>query len=105
MSRDLWILIAIVLFVLLLGGKGKKQGTDSEKSKGKNKSASVPSTAERVYIPHYMKDDEYKCPVCKARFWKDYMVCPNCGTKFTGTKEDDGEFMEEMVIWDDEDDD
>ncbi|QUC66106.1 hypothetical protein [Aristaeella hokkaidonensis] len=73
-------------------------------SKGKYNKKAGPKESVRLYIPHYMKEDEYKCPVCKARFWKDYMVCPNCGTKFTGTREDDGEFMEEMVIWEDDDD-
>ena len=99
MPIALSIIMLIVLLYVCVGemGKGKKD-KDAKKMAGTHE-------VVRLYIPHYMKDDEYKCPVCKARFWKDYMVCPNCGTKFTGTKEDDGEFMEEMVIWDDEDDD
>ena len=28
------------------------------------------------------------------------MICPKCGAKFTGTREDDGEFIEEMELWD-----
>ena len=90
--------LSIVLLVVLLyvwtGETGKgKNGRETKKTAGSPE-------AVRLYIPHYMKEDEYKCSVCKARFWKEYMVCPNCGTKFTGTREDDGEFMEEMVIWD-----
>ncbi len=87
----IYIIIAIILLWICSG-----LSKDKEKKK-------TGQPAVRLYIPHYMKEDEYKCPVCKARFWKDYMVCPNCGTKFTGTREDDGEFMEEMELWDGDD--
>ena len=90
------IIVAIILLWIC---------SDLIKDKEKEKKKVGLKESVRLFVPHYMKEDEYKCPVCKARFWKDYMVCPNCGIKFTGTREDDGEFMEEMVIWDDEDDD
>ena len=93
----MWLVIVVAIVLLWVCSDMMKE---NEKKKRVEKREAV-----RQIIPHYMKEDEYKCPVCKARFWKDYMVCPNCGTKFTGTREDDGEFMEEMVIWDDEDDD
>ena len=93
----MWLVIVVAIVLLWVCSDMMKE---NEKKKRVEKREAV-----RLFIPHYMKEDEYKCPVCKARFWKDYMVCPNCGTKFTGTREDDGEFVEEMVIWDDEDDD
>ncbi len=48
--------------------------------------------------------DEYQCPNCKARFRKNAMTCPKCGTQFTGTTVDDEEFIEEMEIWEEDDD-
>ena len=90
------IIVAIILLWICSG---------FSKDKEKEKKKAGPKESVRLFVPHYMKEDEYKCPVCKARFWKDYMVCPNCGTKFTGTKEDDGEFMEEMELWDGDEDD
>ena len=90
------IAISIIFAIILLW-------ICSDLSKENDKKKARPKESVRLFVPHFMEDDEYKCPVCKARFWKDYMVCPNCGTRFTGTREDDGEFMEEMVTWDDED--
>ena len=88
-------ILMILAVILLRIGSDIMQENDRKKAR--------PRRAVRLFIPHYMKEDEYGCPVCMARFWKDYKVCPNCGTRFTGTREDDGEFMEEMVIWDDDD--
>ena len=59
---------------------------------------------EVVYMTH--------CCLCGYRLGKTapgskvYMTCPKCGTRFAGTREDDGELVEEMELWDgDEDDD
>ena len=57
----------------------------------------------RIDHPHYIDVDDYECSVCGARFRKKGMVCPKCGTRFQGTKEDEDEFIEEMVVWDDDD--
>ena len=109
MSRDLWIIIVIILFALFLGGKKKRSGTDTGKKAVKRKTTSGhvsdPQTAARIDHPHYFDEDDHECSICGARFQGKGMMCPKCGAKFTGAKEDDGEFIEEMVIWDDEDDD
>ena len=56
----------------------------------------------RICHEHYMSPDEYECTVCGARFGKDVKTCPNCGVRFNRTEDDDEEFIEEMVIWDDD---
>ena len=91
MSAVFWIVIGVVVLAALCSGGGKK---DTE-SKGK------PVRIDRM---HYYDADDHECSVCGARFRGKGMVCPKYGARFEGTKEDDGEFMEEMVIWDDDDD-
>lgn len=56
----------------------------------------------RIDHLHYIDADEYECSVCGAKFRKNSMSCPNCGTRFRGTKEDDDEFIGEMVLFDDD---
>lgn len=92
MSWIWWIIGAVVLLGLLSGGK-KNTGRRAGSSGG----------ATRIDHPHYFEEDDHECSVCGVRFRGKGMVCPKCGAKFTGTKEDDGEFMEEMVLWDDDD--
>ena len=74
----------------------------SKEKEGKNATSQGMST--RIDHPHYFEEDDHECSVCGTRFRGKSMTCPKCGAKFTGTREDDGEFMEEMVVWDDEDD-
>ena len=89
MSAVFWIIIIAVVLAACCGGKGKKPA-----SKG---------GPVRIDHPHYYDEDDHECSVCGARFRGKGMVCPKCGARFSGTKEDDGEFIEEMVIWDDDD--
>ena len=93
MSTTVWIVLGI-LFLLLLGGSSSK-GKKSSGSRGE------PTRIDRM---HYYDPDDHECSVCGARFEGKSMVCPKCGTRFKGTKEDDDEFIEEMVFWEDDDD-
>ena len=92
MSPIVWIIVGVGLIALLASGKGNK---------GKKKDTSQEKPI-RIDHLHYIDADEYECSVCGAKFWKDRMVCPECGVKFEGTKEDDEEFIDEMIIWDDD---
>ena len=86
----IWIIAgAAVILALLAGGKKKPV-----------KTAEKPT---RIDHPHYIDLDDCECSVCGARFQRKDAVCPSCGTRFQATKEDDDEFIEEMVIWDDDD--
>ena len=86
-----WVIIAaVVVLALLSGGKKKPSGASGKPT--------------RIDHPHYIDVDDYECSVCGARFRNKGMVCPKCGARFAGIKEDDDEFIEEMVIWDDDDD-
>ena len=91
MSGALWIVIG-VLFLLLLGG--------SRESGAKKKTSR--SRAVRIDRTHYYDPDDYECSACGARFQKKSMSCPRCGARFTGTEEDDDEFIEEMVFWEED---
>ena len=92
MSIAVWIVIGLVILVAC-AGSSRKGGQRSGSRGGPT----------RIDYPHYIDTDDYECSVCGARFRKKGMVCPKCGARFSGTKEDDGEFIEEMVIWDDDD--
>ena len=92
MSTAVWIVIGLVILIACAGSSGK--GGKRSGSRGK---------PTRIDHPHYFDEDDHECSVCGARFRGKGMVCPKCGARFTGTKEDDGEFIEEMVIWDDDD--
>lgn len=90
MSTVFWIAIGAVILAVLAGSGKKNTG-----SKGK---------PTRIDHPHYFEEDDHECSVCGARFRGKGMTCPKCGAKFTGTKEDDGEFIEEMELWDGDND-
>lgn len=93
MSSVLWIAIGAVFLLVLCGGKGKSSGKNSR------------NEPTRIDRPHYLDPDDHECSVCGARFkGKNVTLCPGCGARFTGTKEDDGEFIEEMELWEDDDD-
>ena len=56
----------------------------------------------RVYIPHLIEDDEYRCNICGFRFKKDIRICPGCGIFFSGTVVDKDEYEDEkekMGFW------
>ena len=91
MSSIIWILVILGVLAALLGG-GKKKPASGE-------------GPVRIDHPHYMDEDDHECSVCGARFTgKGIMACPRCGAKFAATREDDGEFMEEMELWDGDED-
>ena len=92
MSIAVWIVIGLVILAACAAGSGK--GGKRSGSRGE---------PTRIDHPHYYDPDDSECSVCGARFRKKGMVCPKCGARFSGTKEDDDEFIEEMVIWDDDD--
>ena len=92
MGAGFWIVIGL-LAVLLLSSGNKKTGSNSSGKKND----------KRIDHLHYMDLDEYQCPNCKARFRKNVMTCPKCGMQFTGTVTDDEEFIEEMEVWEEDD--
>ena len=56
----------------------------------------------RVYYPHWMRPDEYKCDICGRRFQEDTMVCPYCRIRFSETVRDEDEYEreeEEIEAW------
>ena len=96
MSAVFWIVIGVLFLLLLAGSKGK----------GSGKRAGNPAGDEPVRIDrtHYYDPDDHECSVCGARFEEDRMVCPECGARFAGTKEDEDEFIDEMIFWEDDED-
>lgn len=92
MSTAVWIVLGL-LFLLVLGGSSNK----GKKSSGNR------DQATRIDCMHYYDPDDHECSVCGARFQRKGMTCPRCGIRFKATKEDDDEFIEEMVVWEDDD--
>ena len=92
MPAWLWIVIGAVVLGALCGGNGK----NSRKA-----SSGRPFRIDR---PHYLEDDDCQCSRCGARFREKTMVCPRCGARFGTSTTDDLEFIEEMEIWDGDDD-
>ena len=90
MSPIIWIIIGMVILVACFSGKGNKKADGSQEK------------PTRINHPHYIDVDDYECSVCGARFRKKGMVCPKCGARFEETKEDEEEFIEEMIDWDDD---
>ena len=88
---NIWLWIGLgVLVVCLLGSKGKSSG---------RKSSVKPTRFDHL---HYIDLDEYECSQCGYKFRKKSMTCPRCGARFAATREDDDEFIEELVLWDDD---
>ena len=91
MSPIVWIIIGIVILVACFSGKENRKACGSR---------GEPTRSDH---PHYIEVVDYECSVCGARFRKKGMVCPKCGARFQKTMENEDEFIEEMVIWDDDD--
>ena len=89
MSIIFWFAIAGVILAAIVGSGKKGTGSSGKPT--------------RIDHPHYFEEDDHECSVCGTRFRGKEMTCPRCGAKFTGTREDDGEFIEEMELWDDDD--
>lgn len=95
MGTGVWIALGLLALVLFASsGNSKKNAGGSAGAGEKDK---------RIDHLHYIDLDEYECPKCGARFRKNVMVCPKCGAKFSGTVKDEDEFIEEMVLWDEDD--
>ena len=90
--NTLWIIIGAAVVLGLLSNSTKNERKHSDQS----------SKAVRIDRLHYIDVDEYECSVCGAHFKKKSMACPKCATRFTGVKEDEDEFIKEMVLWDDD---
>ncbi len=90
MSPIVWILIGVVILAVCLHGKGNRKDDGSREN---------PTRIDRM---HYYDPDDHECSVCGARFEGKSMVCPKCGARFIGTKDEDDEFVEEMVLWEDD---
>ena len=86
-----WIVGGVILLGLFSGGN---------KNSRRPRSSGGPVRIDHL---HYIDVDEYECSACGAKFRKNSMSCPKCGARFQGTREDDDEFIEEMVLWDDDD--
>ena len=79
----------VVIFLALVSGNGKSKNTGPV----------------RIDHSHVIEDDDYECAICHHRFRKNIMICPNCGTRFTGRVEDCTEWDEEedeLEAWDEE---
>lgn len=93
MSTVLWIVVGVIVLAALSGSKSKD-----------SKPAGSKGQPFRIDHPHYISNDVSECSKCGARFRTKAMICPKCGARFGATKEDDGEFIEEMELWDGDDD-
>ena len=94
MSTVVWIVIGMAILAALSGSKGK--GSKSTSSKGQ---------PVRIDHPHVISDDESECSVRGKRFPGKRSVCPSCGARFAGSKDDYEEFDEEedeLEAWDEE---
>lgn len=87
----IWVIIGVVILGALFGGKGG----------GERVSSGQPF---RIDHPHYMEDDDCECSRCGAQFKEKVMECPRCGARFGTAREDDLEFIEEMEIFDGDED-
>ena len=98
MGTGFWIILAVLAILLVATGKTKNNG----------KSSGTHDSTSRIDHLHYMERDEYECPRCHTVFKKNVMVCPNCGLRFAGAREDmtayDDELEEELEMdeWDEE---
>ena len=50
-----------------------------------------------------MKKGMKTCKTCGSPIAKNAKVCPKCGARFDGQTEDDNAFIEEMVIFEEDD--
>ena len=93
----LWIfgisaVLAVVITIL------RKKDILPEKQQQPKRAAG--SGHPRISHPHLLSEDNYECPVCGRRFTKNTMSCPYCHACFTGTREDEDEFLDEEEFLD-----
>lgn len=84
------LLLVIVLTVAVLCAcVGKKDKAPASREKPRL----------RIDHLHLIDADEHECSVCGRRFKGNSMVCPHCGVRFTGKKDDWEKFDEEEDEW------
>ncbi|MCR4671760.1 MAG: hypothetical protein K5637_00795 [Lachnospiraceae bacterium] len=44
--------------------------------------------ARLIVRTHFFSDDEYECSACGYRARKPFKVCPRCGARMNGSRED-----------------
>ncbi len=94
MNAALWIGIGVILLAVLTAGKEKK-----------SKPSASQTRPLRIDHPHILSEDESECSVCGKRFRGRSEVCPSCGARFAGSREDREELDEEedeLDAWDEE---
>ena len=94
-NTALWFFLGVTALLVIAALTGNVKPAKKDNTENSTK---------RIDHLHYIDLDEYECPECGAKFRKNVMVCPQCEVRFTGKVEDDEEFEEEMIIWDDDDD-
>ena len=87
MSAIIWVVIGAAVLAACFSNK---KGRTADSADGRRETL-------RIDRPHYYDADDYECSACGARFRKKSMVCPRCGARFDGSKEDETEFEEEML--------
>ncbi len=96
MSAFVWILTGAVIIAALAGSGKQKKAPAAEAGK----------EPYRIDHPHVIEDDDYECSVCRRRFRRNVMVCPECGARFMKRVTDENEFLDEedeLDAWDEED--
>ena len=92
-----WIMAGLVVLTVCCAGK---KGAVPKRTASASQENPI-----RIDHTHYFDSVDYECSACHVRFQKKSMVCPHCGARFNGTKEDDTEFDEELMEeedWDEE---
>ena len=87
----------VILLIALLFSRGKHtHSSDSQKE-----------ADHWIYHPHVIEADDYECSRCHARFRKEAVSCPKCGTTMSGkTVKDEDEWIDEEekldILFDDD---
>ena len=86
----------LLLIALLFSGEKRTNTTNSRKE-----------AAHWIYHPHVIEEDDYECSRCRARFRKEAVSCPKCGTVMSGkTVKDEDEWIDEEekldILFDDD---
>ena len=94
MPTVLWLVVAGAVLAVFSGSR-KREKTENPEPRDRKQPI-------RIDHPHYYEADDHECSVCGARFRENDMTCPRCRTKFRGIKEDEDEFIEEVVLWEED---
>ena len=93
----------LLLIALLFSGEKRTNTTNSRKSTCRLQK----EAAHWIYHPHVIEEDDYECSRCHARFRKETVSCPKCGTVMSGkTVKDEDEWIDEEekldILFDDD---